>query len=139
MKLIWNILLLIFLFSTFIGCTTSSSNPQVTVTSLDPGDIPQEQVGNFDIYTESFLIENPTNLTFENVAVDIKLQPTATYCHGITKSFDFPQLFPRRKKSSKSPLPNSEISIANIIIHTKFIPQTVDTDESQESLKKRAK
>ena len=105
MRRIFIILSLIFLLSICIGCTTPTRSPQITVTSLDPGDIPQEQVGNFDIYTESFLIQNPTNLTFENVGVDIKLQPTTTYCHGVTKSFDYPVLYPLEKK-------NEQISIA---------------------------
>jgi hypothetical protein len=98
MKLVWIILFQIILFLILSGCTSLSANPEVTVTSLDLGDIPQEQVGNFDVYTESFLIENPTNLTFENVGVDIKLQPTSTFCHGTANSFDYPELYPREKK-----------------------------------------
>ena len=95
------ILCLVFLFSLFSCCTSSSLNRQITVTSLDPLDIPSDQVGNFDVYTESFLIENPTNLTFENIGVDIRLLPTATYCHGLTKSFDYPQFYPREKKTEQ--------------------------------------
>jgi hypothetical protein len=73
----------------------------VTVTSLDLGEIPQVQVGEFDVYTETFLIENPTNVTLENVGVDISLQPTTTYCHGVTKSLSYPELFSREKKTER--------------------------------------
>ena len=94
----WQIVSIILVFITVAGCVSPSRNPGVTVTSLDLGDIPQESVGNFDVYTESFLIENPTNVTLENVGVDITLLPTAAYCHGVTKSFVYPKLDSRERK-----------------------------------------
>ena len=101
MRLSWQLVLVFVIFLTVAGCVSPSRNPGVTVTSLDPGDIPEDTVGNFAVYTESFLIENPTNATLENVGVDITLMPTTTYCHGVTKSFSYPQLNSREKKTEQ--------------------------------------
>jgi hypothetical protein len=95
------IVMLCVLFSVMTGCVSQSQPTGVTVTSLDRGEIPQMQAGEFDVYTGTFLIENPTNVTFENIGVDISLQPTMTYCHGVTKSFTYPELFSREKKTEQ--------------------------------------
>jgi hypothetical protein len=96
---IWRVVSLVFLVLVCTACVTRTGNRDITVSSLDPGDIPKDAVGNFDIYTQSFLITNPTNSTFENVDIEITLMPTAAYCHGQTKTFSIPTLFPLMKKT----------------------------------------
>jgi hypothetical protein len=96
---IWRITALVLLVMVCSGCVSRSGTRDITVNSLDPGDIPKDTVGNFDIYTQSFQITNPTNSTFENVEVAITLMPTAAYCHGQTKTFSIPSLFPLMKKT----------------------------------------
>jgi hypothetical protein len=80
------------------GCVSTTRNAVITVTSLDTGDIPYDTVGNFDIYTERFLVANPSNATAENISVNIVVSPTAAYCHGQTATFDIPRLDPNAKK-----------------------------------------
>jgi len=87
------------------GCMSPQQNKEITVSDLNAGGFLQDAVGEFEVYTGSFRIANPTNSTFENVRADITLVPTATYCHGLTKSFTIPRLNPLEKKTV-------EISIA---------------------------
>jgi hypothetical protein len=87
----------IMLFCT--GCISQNRNDNITVSSLDPDGFPQDMVGNFDVYTGSFRITNPTNSTYENVEVEITLAPTSSYCHGLTKTFSIPKFFPHEKKT----------------------------------------
>jgi len=91
------LIILIMLF--FTGCVSHNRNPDITVSSLDPGGFPQDMVGNFDVYTGSFQVTNPTNRTFDNVEVDITLAPTAAYCHGLAKTFNIPRFFPLEKRT----------------------------------------
>ena len=93
----WIFLILVLLFF-FTGCVSHNRNNDITVTSLDPDGFLQDVVGDFDIYTGSFQLVNPTNSSFDNVEVDITLSPAATYCHGLTKTFTFPHLLPHEKK-----------------------------------------
>lgn len=97
------LIMIIMLLST--GCVSSDQNQYITVSNLDHTGFLQDNVGSFDVYTGSFLVTNPTNRTFENVNVDITLVPTAAYCHGLTKTFNIPRLFPFEKRTV-------EISIA---------------------------
>jgi hypothetical protein len=90
---------LVFLVLVCTGCVSQSRNTDITVNSLDLGEIQRDTVGNFDIYTMNFLITNPTNTTFENVNVEISLMPVIAYCHGQAKTFSFPQLSPLMKKT----------------------------------------
>jgi len=96
---VWGVVSLVFLVLVCTACVSRSGVKDITVSSLDPGDIPKDTVGNFDIYTQSFQISNPTNSTFENVDVEITLMPTAAYCHGQTKTFSIPTIFPLMKKT----------------------------------------
>jgi hypothetical protein len=96
---VWGVVSLVFLVLVCSACVSRSGVRDITVSSLDPGDIPKDTVGNFDIYTQSFQISNPTNVTFENVDVEITLMPTAAYCHGQTKTFSIPTIFPLMKKT----------------------------------------
>ena len=90
---------LVFLVITCTGCISRSGNTDITVTSLDLGEIPKDPVGNFDVYTMNFRITNPTNSTFENVDVEISLVPALAYCHGEAKTFSIPRVFPLMKKT----------------------------------------
>jgi hypothetical protein len=93
------IIAIFFIMLFFTGCVSQNRNDSITVSSLDPGGFPQDLVGNFDVYTGSFRITNPTNVTFENVEVEIILAPTSSYCHGLTKTFSIPKFFPHEKKT----------------------------------------
>jgi len=94
----WMILIfLIMLF--FTGCIFNNRNYDITVSSLDPGGFLQDAVGNFDVYTGNFRVTNPTNITFDNVDVDITLSPTTSYCHGLTKTFSIPRFSPHEKRT----------------------------------------
>jgi len=99
MKNTWRFVLLVFLVVVCTACVLRSGTRDITVTGLDPGEVPIDPVGNFDVYTPSFLITNPTNTTFENVDVEITLMPTAVYCHSQTKTISIPTVFPLMKKT----------------------------------------
>jgi hypothetical protein len=99
MKGIWRMISLVFLVLVCTACVSRSGTRDIRVESLDLGEIPRDTVGNFDVYTLSFLITNPTNSTFENADVEITLMPTAAYCHGETKTFTIPAFFPLMKKT----------------------------------------
>ena len=99
MKGTWRFVLLVFLVVVCTACVLRSGTRDITVTGLDPGEVPIDPVGTFDVYTTSFLITNPTNITFENVDVEITLMPTAAYCHGQTKTIGIPTVFPLMKKT----------------------------------------
>jgi hypothetical protein len=83
------------------GCVSQERNHFITVDNLDSDGFTQDTVGNFDVYTGNFLITNPTNVTYENVEVDISLAPASAYCHGLTKTFSIPQLPPLEKKKEQ--------------------------------------
>lgn len=93
------VILLVVLVVLTCGCTSTTRNTDITVTSLDNGDVPFDTVGNFDVYTGSFLIANPSNATTENINVKIVVSPTAAYCHGHTATFEIPRLDPHAKKT----------------------------------------
>jgi hypothetical protein len=90
------VVILILFFS---GCVSDVRNTAVTVTSLYTGDIPHDTVGNFDVYTQRFLITNPANISAENIEANIMISPTAAYCHGKTETFSIPRLNPNEKKT----------------------------------------
>ena len=81
------------------GCISHNRNSDISVTSLDPDEFAQDMVGDYEVYTGSFQITNPTNTTFDNIDVEISLTPTATYCHGNTQSFTIPRLLPLERRT----------------------------------------
>ena len=93
------IVLIIALMLFFSGCTSPSRNQNITVSNIDPEGFQQNIVGDFEIYTGTFLVTNPTNSTFDNVDVDITLIPTTTYCHELKKTFNIPRFFPHANKT----------------------------------------
>jgi hypothetical protein len=99
MKSIGWMLSIFFLMLFFTGCISSQRNYDITVSNLEPDGFPQDIVGNFDVYTGSFRVTNPTNITFENVEVEITVSPTAAYCHGLTRTFSIPTFSPHEKRT----------------------------------------
>jgi hypothetical protein len=93
------LIVIFFLMLFFTGCVSQNRNDSITITSLDPAGLSQDTVGNFDVYTGSFRITNPTNSTYGDVDVAISLAPVSSYCHGLTKTFNFPRFFPLEKKT----------------------------------------
>jgi len=91
------VVMVLLLFVT--GCVSPARNTDITVTSLDPDGFLQDTGGDFDIYTGSFLVQNPTNRTLEDVDVDITLATTSSYCHGLTKTFNYPRLLPLENRT----------------------------------------
>ncbi|MDO9323361.1 MAG: hypothetical protein Q7T80_00205 [Methanoregula sp.] len=91
------VFMVLLLFVT--GCVSHNRNTDITVTSLDPEGFLQDMVGDFDVYTGSFQVNNPTNQTIENVDVDITLATTSSYCHGLTKTFSIPRLSPLENRT----------------------------------------
>lgn len=95
---IW-IILIVALILFFSGCTSHTKNQNITVSNIDPYGFQQNIVGDFEIYTGSFLVTNPTTTTFDNVDVDITLIPSAMYCHGLEKTFNIPRFLPLENKT----------------------------------------
>jgi len=98
MKYTGCILSIFFIMLFFSGCISTNRNYDIIVSSLEPEGFPQDIVGNFDVYTGSFQITNPTNITFDDVEVELTLNPTTSYCHGLTKTFSIPRFSPLEKK-----------------------------------------
>ena len=93
------IIVIITLLLLVTGCVSHTRNTDITVTSLDPEGLVQDMVGDFDVYTGSFQVNNPTNRTFENIDVDISLATTSSYCHGLTKTISIPRLIPHQNRT----------------------------------------
>ncbi|MFA4848420.1 MAG: hypothetical protein WC626_01710 [Methanoregula sp.] len=93
------IVLIIALMLFFSGCTSQNKNQNITVSNIDPDGFQQNIVGDFEIYTGTYLVTNPTNSTFDNVDVDITLIPATTYCHELKKTFKIPRFFPHENKT----------------------------------------
>ncbi len=94
----WIVVVMVLLLCA-TGCVSPARNTDITVTSLDPDGFLQDNVGDFDVYTGSFLVHNPSNRTLENVDVDITLATTSSYCHGLTKTFNYPRLLPLENRT----------------------------------------
>lgn len=102
------IVLIAVLLFFLAGCVSPEPNENITVINLDTEGFEQGTVGDFEVYTGRFQIANPTNLTFENVDVDITLVPTALYCHSVTKTFHIPRMTPSDRKTVE--LSNAEFA-----------------------------
>ncbi|MGA2918047.1 hypothetical protein [Methanoregula sp.] len=95
------ILLLVLIASFGAGCVSKAPNPSVRVTGTDIEDITPVQVGDFDVYTANFRIENPTNKTFNNVDVRFNLIPATIYCHTQTQDVMIPSVAPLERKTER--------------------------------------
>ena len=96
------LLLLLVLFASFgAGCVSTVPNLSVRVTGTDIEDITPVQVGDFDVYTANFRIQNPTNQTFNNVDIRFNLVPTTIYCHTQTRDVTIPSVAPLEQKTER--------------------------------------
>ena len=56
--------------------STRIQNTAITVISDDLDSFTPLNVGSVDFYSADFQIENPTNVTFEHIEVQVHLMPT---------------------------------------------------------------
>jgi hypothetical protein len=101
MKPTYLILLLVLIMSFGAGCISRAPNSSIRVTGTDIEDITPVTVGDFDVYTADFKIDNPTNMTFTNVDVKFNLVPTAMYCHTQTQDVTIPSVTPLEQKTEQ--------------------------------------
>ncbi len=89
-------IIILFLAALFSGCLSSGpyQNTEITVTSRDTGDLDQEPIPPLDLYTASFIIRNPANVTFTNVELRIDMAPQARFCHEQAQDITIPSLKP---------------------------------------------
>ena len=83
------------------GCVSRAPNTAITITSDNLDDFTPINTGSVDFYTADFRIENPTNRTFENVEVQVTLNPVVAFCHIQSSTFEIPSLAPREKKTEQ--------------------------------------
>lgn len=98
MKNISGILVILVILLVSAGCVSKTQNTSVRITGLDVGDLTPVTEGSFDVYTADFRVENPTNMTFQNVEVTINLLPLTLYCHPQSTIIDIPVLNPVEKR-----------------------------------------
>jgi hypothetical protein len=80
------------------GCISSRmSNTAITVTTDELDNFVPVNTGSVDFYTTDFQVENPTNVTFENVEVKVTMMPITAYCHTQSATFDIPAMTPHQK------------------------------------------
>jgi len=80
------------------GCmSTRIQNTAITVISGDLDSFIPLNVGSVDFYSADFQVENPTNVTFENIEVQVHLMPTTAYCHSQSSAFEIPSMTPHQK------------------------------------------
>jgi hypothetical protein len=101
MKSVHLILLLLFVLLFSTGCTSRSPTTSIHVSGTDIEDITPVRIGQFDTYTATFRIENPTNQSFRNVEVRFNLVPTTMYCHTQTQDVKIPVLNPLERKTEQ--------------------------------------
>jgi hypothetical protein len=101
MKSVHLILLILFVLLIGAGCVSRSPNTSIRVSGTDIEDITPVQVGQFDTYTATFRIENPTNQSFNNVEIRFYLVPTTMYCHTQIQDFRIPAVNPLERKTEQ--------------------------------------
>ncbi|MGA2121104.1 MAG: hypothetical protein ABSG49_03570 [Methanoregula sp.] len=101
MKPVHLILILLFVLSLGAGCTSRSPNTSIHVSGTDIEDITPVRIGQFDTYTATFRIENPTNQSFGNVEVRFNMVPTTMYCHTQTQDVMIPVVNPLERKTEQ--------------------------------------
>lgn len=95
------ILAILFAVSLMAGCTSREPNTAIQITETNIEDVLPVQVGQFDTYTATFRIENPTNMTFKNVEIQFNMIPITTYCHPQTQDVSLPIVEPLEKKTKQ--------------------------------------
>jgi hypothetical protein len=101
MKPVHLILLVLFVMSLGAGCTSRSPTTSIRVSETNIEDITPVRVGQFDTYTATFRIENPTNMSFRNVEVRFNMVPTTMYCHTQTQDVMIPVVNPLERKTEQ--------------------------------------
>ena len=102
MKKIGWILALFFMASLFAGCVTKYPIPEITVRAGTEDITPiGSGQSSFDVYTEVFQVENPTNRTFTNVDIQMTVTPTTAFCHSQKRTITIPSLSPLQKKTEE--------------------------------------
>jgi hypothetical protein len=92
------ILVMAAAFLLVAGCVSSRiTNTGITVTTDELDNFVPVNTGSFDFYTTDFQVANPTNVTFENVEVEVTMMPITAYCHTQSATFDIPSLTPHQK------------------------------------------
>ena len=92
------ILVMAVAFLLAAGCISSRiTNTAITVTTDELDNFVPVNTGSFDFYTTDFQVENPTNMTFENIEVQIRMMPITAYCHSQSAIFDIPSMTPHQK------------------------------------------
>ncbi|MFA6364043.1 hypothetical protein [Methanoregula sp.] len=97
----WWIVIVVLALLLAAGCVSRAPNTAITVTSDNLDDFTPVNTGSVDFYTVDFRIENPTNRTFENVEVQVTLNPVVAFCHIQSATFEIPSLAPREKKAEQ--------------------------------------
>ena len=96
------LILFILLVVTFsAGCTSRAPNTDIRISETNIEDVTPVRVGQFDTYTATFRIENPTNMTYRNVEIQFSLVPTTTYCHTQTQVVTLPSVSPLEKRNEQ--------------------------------------
>jgi hypothetical protein len=101
MKPVYLILLILLVVSLSTGCTSRSPTSSIRISETNIEDITPVQVGQFDTYTATFRLENPTNQSFRNVQVRFRLVPTTMYCHAQTLDVTIPAVNPLERKTEQ--------------------------------------
>lgn len=101
MKLLHMILLILLVVSISAGCTSRSGTTAIRVSDTNIGDITPVRAGQFDTYTATFRIENPTNQSFRNVEVRFNLVPLTMFCHTQTQVVTIHAIRPLEKKTEQ--------------------------------------
>jgi hypothetical protein len=101
MRRCWWIVVLVLSLLITAGCVSRSPNTEITVTSDNLDDFTPINTGSVDFYTADFQIENPSNRTFENVEVQVTLNPVVAFCHTQSTTFTLPSLAPKEKKTEQ--------------------------------------
>jgi len=80
------------------GCISSRmTNTAIIVTTDELDNFIPVNAGSVDFYTTDFEVENPTNVTFENIEVQVTMMPITAFCHTQSTTFDIPSLAPYQK------------------------------------------
>ena len=98
MKTACIILGMLVIFSVSAGCVSEYQNPDIRITSIDISDITPIPVGSFDTYTVNFRVENPMNVTFDNVRAQIVLIPSTDLLPPADNKPEIPGILSEREK-----------------------------------------
>lgn len=101
MKPVYLILFILFVASLSTGCTSRTPTNLIHISEANIEDITPVQIGQFDSYTATFRIENPTNQSFRNVQIQFNLVPTTMYCHTQTQYVTIPEVNPLERKTEQ--------------------------------------